>query len=123
VASSGKRLGNEGEQAACEFLQREGYRILARNYTCSAGELDIIAFRDNCIVFVEVKTRAEDDAADPEENITRSKQRQLERVARAWLARKGEPECTYRFDALSVVLPPDGEPRIRHIIDAFEPSR
>lgn len=123
MAGGGKNLGKAGEAAACDYLKHAGYRILARNYTCGAGELDLISYRDGCIVFVEVKTRTDDVAANPEETITRAKQRQLERVARAWLAAHKDPECSYRFDAVSVVLPADGDPRIRHIVDAFIPSR
>ena len=123
VGTDAKRLGQVGEQAAADYLRRAGYRVLARNYSCGAGELDLICRREDCLIFVEVKTRAADAPADPEETITRFKQRQLERVARAWLAAHGEPDCAYRFDAVSVVMSAQGEPRVRHIIDAFVPSR
>lgn len=118
-----KDLGKRGEETARKHLQRNGYKILARNYSCPVGEIDLIGYKDGCIVFVEVKTRAEDAAGDPEENITPGKRRRLERAAQAWLAFHGQPECAYRFDAVSVILPADGEPRVRHIVEAFVPAR
>ncbi|MCG8404426.1 MAG: YraN family protein [Phycisphaerales bacterium] len=116
-------IGKAGENAACEYLKRQGFRILARNYTCPFGEIDIICHHDACIVFVEVKTLSDDTNAAPEDNITFAKQRQVQRVARAWLAEQREPECAYRFDAVAVVLQPKGKPEVRHIIEAFLPSR
>ena len=116
-----KDLGARGEDAAARFLRRAGYAILARNFTCTLGEIDIICHQDDTIVFVEVKTRECQDSADPEENITPAKQRQIHRVARFWLARHDEPDCAYRFDAVTVILPPKGRPDIQHWIAAFAP--
>lgn len=116
-------LGAAGEKAACRFLKRRGYLILRRNYVCPLGEIDIICDHQGCIVFVEVKTLRSDAATDPENKVTPAKQRQVERVARAWLAREGDPDRPYRFDAVSVVMPPREKPNIRHIVEAFSPSR
>jgi putative endonuclease len=118
-----KKLGAAGEKLASDFLRKAGYKILARNYVCPNGEIDLICFGDNAIVFVEVKTRADDDAADPEANITPAKQKQMERAARQWLSSHRQPDCAWRFDAVSVVMPPTAEPRVRHIIEAFIPRR
>lgn len=123
MGTDDKNLGRAGEAAADRYLRKAGYRVLARNYTCGAGELDLVCHQDHSIIFVEVKTRAGGAPAAPEDTITRAKQRQLERVARAWLAAHGEPDCAYRFDAVSVVVPADGEPQVRHIVDAFVPAR
>jgi putative endonuclease len=105
-----------------KFLKKAGHTILARNFVCPGGEIDIISFHDGCIVFVEVKTLSQDAHADPEEHITPAKQRQLVRVAEHWLAAKRRPNCAYRFDALSVIVPARGQPRVRHIVEAFVPS-
>jgi len=118
-----KQLGQRGEEAAARHLRKAGYSILARNYVCPHGELDLICHHDDSIVFVEVKTRSHDEAADPEVNVTPAKERQIERVARYWLARHNEPDCAYRFDAVSVVIDQRGEASVRHIIDAFTPAR
>lgn len=116
-------MGRRGEDAACKYLRRRGYNILTRNFVCPAGEIDIICYHGDCIVFVEVKTLCDDAAGDPEDRITPGKQRRIERVAKAWLAAHRDPDCAYRFDAVSVVSPPDGKPRVRHVIEAFGPSR
>lgn len=123
VKNSTQALGQAGEKIARRFLKKLGFRILAANYTCPAGEIDLIGFRDGCIVFFEVKSRASDVAAPPEANITPAKQRHLFKAARFWLAAHRQPDCAYRFDAISIVIPPEGEPQIRHIIEAFTPSR
>lgn len=116
-----QELGAAGEKAAAKYLHRRGYKILARNFSCPLGEIDLICYCDDCIVFVEVKTLSDDVAGDPEERITRGKQRRLGRAARWWIDARGRPECAYRFDAVSVVLPAEGSPRIRHIVEAFVP--
>lgn len=116
-------LGKAGEEIARRHLKRNGLRILARNYTCPTGEIDLIAAEEDCIAFVEVKTRADDASADPEANVTPTKQRHLERAARSWLAKHCWPDCAYRFDVITVIMPEGGEPRVRHIREAFLPSR
>ncbi len=116
-------LGRTGEDAACKFLRSHGYRILERNFSCSLGEIDIVCSDQGTVVFVEVKTRSSDSGADPETNITRAKQRKIENLARIWLERHPDTDAALRFDAVSVVKPSDGPPRVRHIIEAFEPTR
>ncbi len=118
-----QKLGAIGESLAVRFLKKAGHSILARNYICPLGEIDIITFQNGAVVFVEVKTLSDDRLANPEEHITPAKQRQLCRVAQHWLAAKRRPNCAYRFDAVSVVVPADGEPRVRHIIEAFIPNQ
>lgn len=115
--------GRQGERVARRFLRRLGWRILEVNYKCAAGELDLVADDGDAIVFVEVKTRTHDADADPEENVDRAKRRQLERVAAYWLAARGSPERAYRFDVIAVVLRNSGRPEIRHIEEAFVPTR
>jgi len=115
-------LGARGERAAEQYLKSRGMKIVARNYRCPAGELDLIAADKKTIVFVEVKTLMSDADADPENKINPTKQRKLETVARYWLMARGEPEAAYRFDAISVVMN-DGKPTVRHIEEAFIPKR
>lgn len=114
-------LGAAGERAAAKFLRGAGYRIIDKNFRTAIGEIDVIALDGETIVFVEVKTLRSDEAADPEAKVDVRKREKLERVAGDWLARKRYPDRSYRFDAVSVVMPVDGEPRIRHIIEAFVP--
>ncbi|MFO0973274.1 MAG: YraN family protein [Phycisphaerae bacterium] len=100
---------------------RAGLRLIERNFRCPAGEIDLICDDHGTIVFVEVKTRRTDSAADPEVNIGTTKQAKLAQVARAWLARHGEPQRAYRMDAVSVVMPSRGKAQVRHIREAFVP--
>ena len=107
-----------GEALAALFLRLKGYRIEARNWRCTLGEIDIIALDRDTLVFVEVKTRAGRSAGSPEEAVTPAKQRRLALLAQAYLgARRDEtPPC--RFDVVAV----DGAapwPRIRHHKAAF----
>lgn len=122
MAQDTSKLGAAGEKAAARFLKRAGYRILAKNYACPAGEIDLICRDADTIVFVEVKTRRQDSDADPEINIHAHKRRKLTQVARCWIAAHRSPEAAYRFDAVSVVLPSDGQPIVHHIVEAFVPT-
>lgn len=115
-------LGATGERTAERYLKSRGMQIVARNYKCPVGELDLIAADAKTIVFVEVKTLMSDADADPENKINPVKQRKLENVARYWLKAHGEPEAAYRFDAISVVMQ-DDKPVVRHIEEAFIPTR
>jgi len=113
-------LATAGERLAARALARSGYRMVARNYTCSAGEIDLIALDGDTIVFVEVKTRRSDEAAFPEANVTWHKKRQLVRVARYFLHAKAAEDRPSRFDVVSVVIGDQGEPQVEHFVNAFE---
>lgn len=114
-------LGAAGERAAAKFLRRAGYRIIDKNFRTAIGEIDVIALDAETIVFVEVKTLRSDDAGDPEGKVDHRKREKLVRVARDWLTRHHYPDRAYRFDAVSVVMPAEGEPQFRHIVEAFVP--
>ena len=116
-------LGAAGEKAAARHLEQSGYRIVARNYRCPAGELDLVAIDEDTIVFVEVKTRRSDQAADPEVNVTHAKQCQITRAAKYYLMVKSAQEHPARFDVVAVVLPDRGRPAVEHFVDAFGPVR
>ncbi len=116
-------VGKYGERQALRFLKRRGWRIVARNYICPLGELDLIVDNGEVLAFVEVKTRTHDRDADPEENVDRAKRRQIERVATYWLRAHQLPERAYRFDVVTVVLNGRPTPHIRHIEEAFLPAR
>jgi putative endonuclease len=112
------RTARRGEAAAALLLRLKGYRIEARNWRCRLGEVDIVAWDRDTLVFVEVKTRASRAAGPPEEAVTAAKQRRLVLLAQAFLAqRRGEtPPC--RFDVVAVE---SGSPwpRLRHLKAAF----
>lgn len=114
-------FGNRSERAAARFLKRLGYRILARNYTCSHGELDLIALDGACIVFVEVRSTEQDEATRPALSVDAAKQRRLTDLALHFLQRHRLLGKAARFDVLAVSWPPDKrEPEITHYPHAFE---
>ncbi len=115
-------LGVRGEAAAEKFLQRQGYKILARRLRIQLGELDLVAVEGHCIVFVEVKTRQEQGGTDhPADAVDAHKQRRITRAAVAFLKRRGLLEYPGRFDVVAVTWPAAGRrPRIEHIKNAYE---
>ncbi|HUS57609.1 MAG TPA: YraN family protein [Planctomycetota bacterium] len=119
AADARKGLGRRGEQIAAEALQRRGLKILKRNYTCTRGEIDIIALDGRVICFIEVKTRRPDAMLPPERNVDTAKRRQVRRVARNYLRKNGLQDRVCRFDIVSVVCPETGEPSLQVFTNAF----
>lgn len=121
-ATAPLRLGLAGEQAAARFLQRLGYRIVARGHRQRLGEIDLIALDGDCLVFVEVKTWSSADSGDPSLAVDRRKQEKLSRAAIVYLKRRGLLEQRCRFDVISIVWPTDqhAQPAVRHFPHAFE---
>ncbi len=116
---SPKELGRRGEEAACELLRRKGYVILERNWTSPAGEADIIALDEDCIVFVEVKTRAGVDRGLPEEAVTHRKRVRYERIAGFFLSDYDGPGARVRFDVVGILALPGGRALARQVVNAF----
>jgi putative endonuclease len=120
-------MGKLGEKLARKHLRGEGYKILAQNYRCPAGEADLVALAreksapgsSGTIVFVEVKTRNSDLYTDPHAAVDQAKQRRLAAISRYYLAGRNTDNYDVRFDIVSIVIPRDGAPRINHIEDAF----
>jgi putative endonuclease len=96
-------VGRFGEQVAVETLQRAGLVVLARNWRCADGELDIVARDGPVLVFCEVKTRSGRGFGDPAEAVGRAKVRRLRRLALAWLAAHPAGAAELRFDVVTVV--------------------
>lgn len=112
-------LGERGENIAARYLRDKGYKIIVRNYRTAVGEIDIVARDGDTIVFVEVKTRAEDEPR-PEEQVNQQKQHQITKAGKLYMSRYGQPQPPARFDVVAVVWPNNREPVIRHIQSAFE---
>lgn len=111
-------LGRCGEDLAHRYLQGKGYRILARNWTGpNLAEADIVASDHGRTVFVEVKSRASDDASSPERAVDELKILAQRRAARAWARRAGIEAHEIRFDLITVVF--SDPPRIEHLPDAW----
>jgi putative endonuclease len=96
-------LGRQGEQAAAEYLQRAGYRILARNWRCSEGEIDIVAADRRALVACEVKTRSDTRYGTPLEAVTRRKRSRLRRLAVHWVIANGVLFDEVRVDVVEVL--------------------
>ncbi|MEN8135239.1 MAG: YraN family protein [Thermodesulfobacteriota bacterium] len=113
-------LGRRGEELAGEYLKKAGYKILELNYRGRLGEIDLVAEDGDCLVFVEVKTRAGLAFGHPLESINSRKQYQLIRAAREYLAEHGAEERICRFDAVSVLQKDGQAPQLELIKNAFE---
>jgi putative endonuclease len=113
-----QKLGRMGEEAAAAYLRRAGYRILARNYACPLGEIDLIGETDDTIVFVEVKTRSAGSLGRPDQAVTGVKRGRLVRAAAAFLSEHDGWERPCRFDVVAVV-DRDGSRTATHLPHAF----
>jgi putative endonuclease len=125
--SRSSNLGPKGEKLARKFLKRRGLKILAENYRCPAGEVDLIALDPSTrselgsetITFVEVKTRRSDQYTDPESAVDAEKRRKVQKVARYYLNTHETGDLSARFDVIAIVIPDGEEPQINYIPNAF----
>ncbi len=117
--SSDHTLGKIGEQLAAEHLAAGGYHILHRNWKAGRKEVDIIARKDDTIIFTEVKTRSSKYFGMPEEAVGWKKEEHMRRVAERWLEKYGKGVRQIRFDILSVFLIPGCAPELLHLEDVF----
>ena len=114
-------FGTRSERAAARYLKRQGFRILARNYSCPHGELDLVAVEGRCVVFVEVRSTGGDDPLRPALSVDEQKQRRLTDLALYYLRQHRLLDCMARFDVLAISWPPGRrEPVIVHYRQAFE---
>lgn len=109
--------GKHGEVLATKFLSEKGFKIICNNWYYGKGEIDIIAKKDETMVFVEVKTRESNVFGEPETFVTRKKQRQIIKTANAYILLK-DIYLESRFDVISVILGKN-KFEIHHIEDAF----
>ena len=114
-----QEAGRAGEAAAAQCLARAGYVILARNYRCPFGEIDLVALDRRTVAFVEVKARRSDDVVSPLESVTPRQQRRIARAAAHYLARHRLLDRLVRFDIVGVWLDGDA-PRCELMRGAFE---
>ncbi len=119
AARSRHALGRAGEAAAETYLRDRGFTILARNYRCAAGEVDLVAIDAGTLVFVEVKTRAGTACGMPLDAVDQRKQRRLAAVARHFLQQAPRGLRALRFDVVGVLWRA-GTPEIEHLTNAFD---
>jgi putative endonuclease len=127
VASPARRpwwrrwFDTRSERAAACFLARLGYRVVARNYACPLGELDLVALDGPCVVFVEVRSTGGDDAERPALSVDAPKQRRLTDLALHFLRQRSLLGRAARFDVLAVHWPEAAlEPHVVHYPNAFQ---
>lgn len=115
-----KTFGKLGEDCAATFLEAAGYTIIARNFRIRSAEIDIIAQRDNVLVFVEVKARSNIRHGLPSEAVTLRKQKKIIEAAGVFLQDERFCDCACRFDVVEVYLRGERVEEINHIENAFE---
>jgi putative endonuclease len=108
-------LGRQGEQLASEYLAKAGLMILERNWSCSQGEIDIVAADERVLVICEVKTRSDVRFGTPLEAITRRKAHRLRRLAALWLAQQNVLYDEVRIDVVGVLRTGSDRFSIEHV--------
>ena len=112
-------LGKRGERAAVEFLQRHGLDILGTNWTCPAGEADIVAWDGHSLRFVEVKTRRGTGKGFPEEAVTPEKRHRYECIAEYYLRDFERTEIGVTFDIIGIIVNSPNRAFLRYHRDVF----
>ncbi len=113
-------FGAEGELLAKKYLEEKSYEILEENWTFKKSEIDLIAYKDSKIIFVEVKSRRNNTFAEPEDFVSPEKQKNMALAADEYVYLM-DHQYEIRFDIISVLFDKFGEPLIRHTEDAFWP--
>lgn len=115
-----KAVGRAGEEMAARYLQKLGYKIIHRNYSCKLGELDIVARDGQVLVIVEVRTRSSDSFGMAQESVVYKKQAKIRQVAMYYLKATGCGDIPVRCDVLAVKLGFDNKlEHLEHIKNAF----
>lgn len=128
-----KKLGERGESVAAEFLRKQNFRIVMANFKVPVGrnrrdaivtgEIDLIAYEQDILCFVEVKTRASDEFASPLSAIDLRKQRQIIRTARVYRKIFHLESAKFRYDAISIVLKDNSKPQIELFRNFFNEQK
>jgi putative endonuclease len=116
---STRKAGETGEDIALFHLQRRGYTIVNRNYTCVIGEIDIVAMNEGEIVFVEVKSRRSRAFGTPAEAVTAAKQKKISKTALYYLKERNMLDRPARFDVVTVTMEKD-KPTVEIFQNAFD---
>lgn len=119
-------LGKRGEALAASYLKNIGYTILDRNWEGKTGEVDLVAMDEDTVVFVEVKTRSNENYGTPKDAVNTNKRRHMTSVAKEYLKKNIKQEKPVRFDVVAVSIKGNTlferlrSPKIEHIKSAFE---
>jgi len=122
LLSDRARLGRWGERRCERFLRNKGLRTLIRNYSCKLGELDLVMVAgDGTLVFVEVRSRADEQFGPAEATVNSAKRERVSRAARHFIAAHRIEDRPLRFDIITLILGRRGPPQIHHYENAFIP--
>lgn len=116
-----RSIGELYEKKACDYLVSKGYEILEKNYCIRGAEIDIIAKKDDTIVFIEVKARISSKSQEPLEAITEAKKKRLGKAALIYMRGKSIDVDSVRFDAIGISSS-GKEEVIEHVENAFCPD-
>ncbi len=109
-------LGRFGEDIAADLLQRKGFEIVARNWRCREGELDLIVRSSSVLAGVEVKTRRTLDYGGPLEAVTAGKAARLRHLLGRWLSENPQRRDVVRIDLVGIYCPRQGPAQVRHLV-------
>lgn len=114
-------LGKHGENIAKRYLEDDGYEILDENWTHGKAEIDLIAYKNNIMVFVEVKARSSIAFGYPEEFVNQAKQKQMELASAEYIEIMNH-QNDIRFDIIAITFTKNNNYTLKHIEDAFWPE-
>ncbi len=114
-----RQIGDLGEDLACDYLVKQGWKILDRNYFSGHSEVDIIAKDGSIIVFIEVKMRSSTRFGQPEEYVTESKVAHVFKAAETWMQEQHLLDAPMRFDIIGILNKKGTPPKFTHLKDAF----
>jgi putative endonuclease len=118
-----KEIGQLGEDIAVGYLKKRSYRIKEKNYWTAQGEIDIIAEKDNRLIFLEVKTLSENNCFQPEDHLNLKKKKQLIKLSRAYLrANNYGEETSWQIDIIAVQLKNRERCNVKHYLNAVADS-
>lgn len=115
--------GIQGEKAAKEYLKSKGLKFLTANFNSGRGEIDLIFRDDDCLVFVEVKTRSSEEWTRPARAVDKRKRRLISQTALDYLRMLKNPNIKFRFDIVEVLVKDGKVAEIRHLPSAFSLSK
>ncbi|MBR2289097.1 MAG: YraN family protein [Clostridia bacterium] len=119
IKSKNKLKGNIGESLVTSYLEKYGYEVLDKNFSCNFGEIDVIFKDKQELVFAEIKTRTGTDYGFPAESVTNQKKKHILNTAKYFLHITGLSKEYIRFDVIEVYLSDNQKPVINHIKNVF----
>jgi putative endonuclease len=115
--------GELGERAAKKHLRRHGLKFLTANFRSPRGEVDLVFREEDCLVFVEVKTRSSEDWVRPAAAVNKKRRQRLSRAALDYLRLLKNPQVKLRFDIVEVLLQDGAVHEVRHLPNTFAMER